>query len=131
MLEAALAGRLAPAAQTWLGVDPNLVDARLLELAPPAASPATGWGRLQVTGSGDGVRLDATLPVSWLATVWAPGLAVVAGHLVVAVEQAAGPDATVLAVPAPGRDPVRLCVRATEDDPAHWEIADGGKADQA
>jgi hypothetical protein len=47
----------------------------------------------------------------------------------VAVEEAGWPDATVLAVPAPGRDPVRLSVHATGDDPAHWEIADGERAD--
>ncbi|HEY2238188.1 MAG TPA: hypothetical protein VGI21_05335, partial [Streptosporangiaceae bacterium] len=72
--------------------------------------------------------LHAALPVAWLATVWAPGLAVVGGHLVVAVEQAAHPEATVLAVPAPGHDPVRLTVRATDTDPAHWEIASEGDA---
>jgi hypothetical protein len=124
-LEAALAGRLAPAAQAWLGVDPDLVDARLHE-----GSPAAGWGELRVTGSGAGLRLHAALPVGWLASVWAPGLAVVGRHLVVAVEQAAWPDATVLAVPAPGRPPVRLTVHATGGDPPHWEITEGGEADQ-
>jgi hypothetical protein len=124
-LEAALAGRLAPAAEAWLGLNPDLVDARLAELGRPAA----GWGELQVSGSSDGLRLHAALPVSWLASVWAPGLAVVDRHLVVAVEEAGWPDATVLAVPAPGRDPVRLSVHATGDDPAHWEIVDGERAD--
>lgn len=116
-LEVALAGRLAPAAEAWLGVDPDLVDVRLLAGAP-------GWGELELAGQ----RLHAALPVAWLATVWAPGLAVVGGHLVVAVEQAAHPEATVLAVPAPGHDPVRLTVRATDTDPAHWEIASEGDA---
>ncbi|HEX3750582.1 MAG TPA: hypothetical protein VHW06_08465 [Streptosporangiaceae bacterium] len=132
-LEAALAGRLAPAAEAWLGVNPDLVDARLAELGPPAgrpaaSRPAAGWGELQVTGSRDGLRLHAVLPVSWLASVWAPGLAVVGRRLVVAVKEAAWPDATVLAVPAPGRDPVRLSVHATGDDPPHWEITEGGEA---
>ncbi len=113
-LEVALAGRLALAAEAWLGVDPDLVDVRL-----PAGTQ--GWGELELAGP----RLHAVLPVAWLATVWAPGLALVGRHLVVAVEQAAYPEATVLAVAAPGRDPVRLTVRATGADPAHWEI-DGG-----
>lgn len=129
-LEAALAGRLASAAEAWLGVDPDLVDARLAELGPPAGKPVAGWGELQVTGAAAGLRLHAALPVSWLASVWAPGLAVVGRHLVVAVEQADWPDATVLAVPAPGRDPVQLRVHATGDDPPHWEITEGGEADQ-
>jgi hypothetical protein len=116
-LEVALAGRLALAAQAWLGVDPDLVDVRLPE-------GTSGWGELELAGSAAGRRLHAALPVAWLATVWAPGLAVVGGHLVVAVEQAAHPEATVLAVAAPGRDPVRLTVRATGGEPAHWEITD-------
>jgi hypothetical protein len=133
VLEPALAGRLAPAAATWLGVDPDRVDASLLELS---GAPA-GWGALELTGTGSGRRLHATLPMGWLASVWAPGLAVVAGHLVVAVEQAAWPDATVLAVPAPGREPVRLEVRAIEGEVganvggpghstqwAHWEMTE-------
>jgi hypothetical protein len=133
MLEPALAGRLAPAAATWLGIDPDRVDATLLERAPEPA----GWGALELTGTGTDRWLHATLPVSWLASVWAPGLAVVAGHLVVAVEQAAWPDATVLAVPAPGRPPVRLEVQAIEGEVgtnvgapgrctqwAHWEITE-------
>ena len=98
---------------------------------------------LELPGTGTDRWLHATLPVSWLATVWAPGLAVVAGHLVVAVEQAAWPDATVLAVPAPGQPPVRLPVRAVDGETgtgvggpgystqwAHWEQADSREADQ-
>jgi hypothetical protein len=125
VLEPVLAGRLAPAAAAWLGVDPDRVDASLLERSPEPA----GWGALEQTGTGPDRRLHATLPVSWLATVWAPGLAVVAGHLVVAVAQAAWPDATVLAVPAPGRPPVPLQVRATGIDPAHWGITERREAD--
>ena len=105
-LVAALAGRLAPAAQAWLGVDPGRVDVSLHE--------GEGWGRLAVSGTGRERRLSAALPVSWLASVWAAGLAVTAGHLVVAVTAAAWPDATVLAVPEPGADPVILKVRAAE-----------------
>jgi hypothetical protein len=112
-LEVALTGRLALAAEAWLGVDPDLVDVRLPE-------GTKGWGELELAGR----RLHAALPVAWLATVWAPGLAVVGRHLVVAVERAAYPEATVLAVAAPDRDPVRLTVRATGAEPAHWEIAE-------
>jgi len=140
VLEPVLAGRLAPAAATWLGLDPDRVDASLLERSPEPA----GWGALELTGTGADRWLRATLPVGWLATVWAPGLAVVAGHLVVAVEQAAWPDATVLAVPAPGRPPVRFGVRAVEGEAgtgvggpghltqwAHWEKTDTTEAGQA
>ena len=117
VLEAALTGRLAAAAAPWLGISPDQVDARLHE--------GTGWGRLELTGGG----LRAILPAGWLATVWAGGLAVVDGHLVVAVQRAAWPEATVLAVPEPGSGPVVLNIRAGEDascagDRAHWEVTD-------
>ena len=119
-VEAALTGRLAPAAAGWLGIDPDRVEARLHEGA--------GWGHLEVTGTGEARHLQARLPARWLAAVWACGLAVADGHLVVAVQRAAWPGARVLAVPAPGRDPVALHVRATGDADgpghrAHWEIA--------
>jgi hypothetical protein len=140
VLEPALAGRLAPAAATWLDLDPDRVDASLLERSPEPA----GWGALELTGTGAGRRLRASLPVSWLATVWAPGLAVVAGHLVVAVEQAAWPDATVLAVSTPGAAPVRFGVRAVDGEAgtgvggpgqlsqwAHWEKTETTEAGQA
>jgi hypothetical protein len=128
-LEAALTGRLALAAETWLGIDPDLVDVRLHEETPQdGPGGAGGWGELELTGSGAGLRLNGALPVGWLAWVWAPGLAVVGKHLVVAVEQAAFPEATVLALPAPGRAPIRLTVRATGDGGAHqwahWEITE-------
>jgi hypothetical protein len=105
-LVAALAGRLAPAAQAWAGIDPGQVDVSVHEDA--------GWGRLALSGDGAARRLSAALPVSWLASVWAAGLAVTAGHLVVAVTEAAWPDATVLGVPEPGADPVILEVRAAD-----------------
>jgi len=103
-LVAALAGRLAPAAQAWLGVDPGRVDVFLHE--------GEGWGRLALSGTGRDRGLSAALAAGWLASVWAAGLAVTEGHLVVAVKEAAWPDATVLAVPEPGADPVILKVRA-------------------
>lgn len=126
-LEAALTGRLAPAVARWLGLDPDQVDTRLHEGA--------GWGRLELSGTGGARHLRAALPAGWLAAVWACGLTVTGGHLVVGVEHAEWPDATVLAVPEPGRDPVTLSVRASEHpgqdagrdpdpagDRAHWEV---------
>jgi hypothetical protein len=118
-LVAALAGRLAPAAQAWLGLDPDRVDVSLHE--------GEGWGRLALSGTGRDRRLSAALPADWLASVWAAGLAVTGGHLVVAVTSAAWPGATVLGVPEPGADPVILEVRATEADGAAvgggWTLA--------
>ena len=103
-LVAALAGRLAPAAQAWHGVDPGRVDVSLHE--------GEGWGRVGLSGTGRDRRLSAALPVGWLASVWAAGLAVTGGHLIVAVTAADWPHATVLGVPEPGADPVILKVRA-------------------
>jgi hypothetical protein len=117
-LEAALTGRLAPAAADWLGIDPDRVDVSLHD--------GPGWGSLEVTGSGTRRELRARLPAGWLASVWACGLAVAGGHLVVAVQEAAWPDATVLAVPEPGRAPVLLSVRASDAGPAHWEVSGAG-----
>src|SRR5262249_40441359 len=65
-------------------------------------------GRLALSGTGGGRRLQAALPVGWLASVWAAGLAVTAGHLIVEVRGAAWPDAGVLGVPEPGAGPVAL-----------------------
>jgi hypothetical protein len=104
-LIAALTGRLAPAAQSWLGVDPGRVNVSLQE--------DTGWGRLALSGDGHARGLSAALPVGWLASVWAAGLAVTAGHLVIALAEVAWPDATVLGVAEPGADPALLKLRAT------------------
>jgi hypothetical protein len=120
-LVAALAGRLAPAAGSWLGIDPGQVEVTLHEDA--------GWGQLAVTGSGSYRKLRAALPAGWLASVWAAGLAVTGGHLIVAVQEAAWPGATVLGVPEPGAEPVILKVHAAD---GHWAVgaADGeGAAD--
>jgi len=103
-LTAALAGRLAPAAADWLGIGPDRVQTTLHE--------GPGWGQLASTGDGAGRTLRAALPADWLARVWAAGLAVADGHLVVDVQAADWPRATVLAVPAPGAGPVILTVRA-------------------
>jgi hypothetical protein len=114
-LVAALTGRLAPAARSWLGIDPGYVDVSLHEDA--------GWGRLVLSGAGRDRRLRAALPAGWLASVWAAGLAVTAGHLIVAVTEAAWPEATVLGLPEPGADPVILEVRVADGG---WTVATAG-----
>lgn len=119
-LTAALTGRFAPAARDWLGIDPDAV------MVTPHEGP--GWGALVVTGAGAGRRLRASLPAGWLAEVWACGMAVADGHLVVAVEEPGYPLARVLALPAPEAEPVAIAVRATRGDPAglpSWEVAEG------
>ena len=116
-LAAALTGRFAPAAEEWLGIDPDAVT------VTPHEGP--GWGAMELTGQGEGRRLRATLPVGWLADVWACGLAVVAGHLVVAVEEPGHPRAKVLALPAPHAAPVAIEVHAITSDSAdlpRWEV---------
>jgi hypothetical protein len=118
-LVAALSGRLAPAAQSWLGIDPGQVEVTLHEDA--------GWGQLAMTGSGSDRKIRAALPAGWLASVWAAGLAVTGGHLIVAVQEAAWPGATVLGVPKPGAEPVILKVHAAG---GRWAMgaADGERA---
>jgi hypothetical protein len=115
---AALTGRLAPAAGDWLGIGPDAVT------VTPHEGP--GWGTLAVTGTGTGQRLHASLPVSWLAGVWACGMAVAGGHLVVAVDEPGYPLARVRALPVPGAEPVAVTVRAERDDRGGlpvWEVA--------
>lgn len=118
-LAAALTGRFAPAAEEWLGIDPDAVS------VTPHDGP--GWGTVQLTGSGGDQGLRAALPLGWLAGVWACGLAVVGGHLVVAVEEPGYPQARVLALPAPDATPVAVTVRAAAGGTAlagmpSWEI---------
>ena len=110
-LTAALAGRVGPAAARWLGIDLPQIEASL--------HSGPGWGAIELDSSADDVRLKVALPVSWLAWVWAPGLAVVDGHLVVSVQHAAWPSAQVLAMSAPGQDPVDLSVR---HDSGSWSV---------
>lgn len=104
-LTAALAGRLAPAAQAWLGADPDRVEVTVHDGA--------GWGELAAApaGTGEAPGLTAALTAGWLARVWAPGLALVAGRLVVAVPEAQWPRARVLALPAPGTEPAPMDVQ--------------------
>jgi hypothetical protein len=62
--------------------------------------------------------------------VWACGLAVVDGHLVVVVEAPGYPEARVIALPSPDAAPVAIMVHATAADPAGlptWEIDDLGR----
>ena len=110
-LTAALAGRLAPVAAEWLAIDPD-------EVAVSVHSGA-GWGEFALTRTGGTGRLQARLPVGWLASVWAPGFAVVDRHLVVSVLDAGWPTARVLAVHSPGRDPVEQFIR---NDHGHWSV---------
>jgi len=120
-LIAAITGRLALIAEQWLGIDPDQVVV--------SRHDGPGWGRTELTGRAAGRRLRVSLAPSWLARVWASGLALTAGHLVVAVDRAGWPDARVLAVRAPGREPVLLDVRARPHegrdgagDAPHWEV---------
>jgi hypothetical protein len=125
-LTAALEGRLALVAERWIGIDPDYVKASL--------HTGPGWGSVELTGRGEQRRLQVSLPADWVARVWACGLALVGRHLVVAVDRAGWPDARVLALPAPGAEPVLLGVHARPDpaagpgegnaagDGPHWEI---------
>jgi hypothetical protein len=110
-LTAAVAGRLAPAAAGWLDIDPEEVEASIHD--------GGGWGDLALTHTGQTGRLQARLPVGWLASVWAPGFAVVDGHLVVSLLDASWPNAQVLAVRSPGQDPAELTIR---NDKEHWSV---------
>jgi len=119
VLTAALAGRVALVAEQWLGIDPDQVEASLYH--------GTGWGSVELTGRGEQRRLRVSLPAWWLARVWACGLALTGRHLVVAVERAGWPDARVLALRAPGAEPVSLRAHAVSHpsgaaDAPHWEI---------
>ncbi len=116
-LVAAITGRLAPAAEEWLGIDPDQVVVGL--------HAGRSWGSSELTGYGADRRLRVSLPAGWLARVWACGLARVGRHLIVAVEQPGWPTARVLGLRAPGAKPEPLDVRADPDGPAdvpHWEV---------
>ena len=116
-LVAAIAGRLAPVAEAWLGIDPDQVVVDL------HAGP--GWGSAEMTGRGEDRRLRVSLPAGWLAAVWACGLARVGRYLVVAVEQPGWPRARVLGLRSPGAEPEPLDVHASASGPGdvpHWEM---------
>jgi hypothetical protein len=110
-LTAALSSRFAAAATQWLGIDQERVEV--------SVHHGTGWGDIDSAGTAAASRLWASLPVSWLARVWAPGLALVGGHLVVSVQHAEWPNARVLAMRAPGDAPTELGVR---QDQRGWTI---------
>jgi hypothetical protein len=110
-LAAAVQGRLAPLAEQWLGIDPDQV----VILPHEGDNP----GGVELTGRGADLRLRVRLPASWLAAVWACGLGLVDRHLVLATVRPGWPDAQVLALPAPGKDPVLLDVHGTADDSGH------------
>jgi len=119
-LVAAIAGRLAPMAEKWLGIDPDQLVVSL--------HSGPGWGSAELTGRGEERRLRVSVPAGWLASVWACGLALVGRYLVVAVEQPGWPEARVLGLRAPGAEPEPLDVHATlgapggPPDAPHWEI---------
>jgi hypothetical protein len=119
-LVAAIAGRLAPVAEDWLGIDPDQLVVSL--------HSGPGQGSAELTGRGEQRRLRVSLPAGWLASVWACGLALAGRHLVVAVEQPGWPDARVLGLRAPGAEPEPLDVHATlgapggPPDAPHWEV---------
>jgi hypothetical protein len=116
-LVAAIAGRLAPVAEEWLGIDPDQVVVSLHH--------GPGWGSTELTGRGEGRRLRVSLPAGWLASVWACGLARIGRHLVVGVEQPGWPRARVLGLRSPGAEPGPLDVHAGPGGPGdvpHWEI---------
>lgn len=97
-LTVALAGRFAPVAARWLGVHPDDITV--------SAHRGSGWGTVRAFGD----TVWAALPIEWLASVWACGLAVTDGHLVVAATEPGWPVTRVLALPGPGADPVELTV---------------------
>jgi hypothetical protein len=117
VLTAALAGRLAPVAEQWLGVDPDQVVVSLHR--------GPGWGSVELTGRGEQRRLRVSLPAEWLARVWAAGLALAGRHLVVAVQRAGWPGARVLALRAPGTEPVPLDVHASDGQHSDGQHSDG------
>jgi hypothetical protein len=109
-LIAAITARLAPVAEQWIGLDPAQVEVTLHR--------GPGWGSCELTGRGEQRRLRVSLPAGWLARVWAAGLALTGRHLVVGVARAGWPDAQVLALRAPGTEPVPLDVHAEATGPA-------------
>jgi hypothetical protein len=132
-LKAALAGRVALVAEQWLGIDPDQVEVSLHRHDPGGARGGRpprsehSWGSVELTGRGEQRRLLVSLPAWWLASVWVCGLALTGRHLVVAVERAGWPDAQVLALRAPGAEPVSLSAHAAGHpsgaaDAPHWEI---------
>jgi len=113
-LTAALAGRLAPAVAAWLHINPDNVSC---SIGAERAITEHGGGRK---------GMQAAMPVSWLSQVWAPGLALVDGHLVTGIIRAEFPNADVLALGVPGGEPTALAVRcenaASSSRGPRWRI---------
>jgi hypothetical protein len=116
-LSAAIYGRTALVAEEWIGIDPDQVEGQLTD--------DEDWGAVELTGKGADRRLRIALRASWLASVWACGLALVSRHLVVAVTRPGWPDAQVLALRAPGAEPVPLDVHGTADENGmpRWQVS--------
>ena len=116
-LVTALTSRLALVAEKWIGIDPDQVKASL--------HSGDGWGSAGMSGRGEERELTFSLPAGWLASVWACGLALAARRLVVAVTKPGWPDAQVLALRAPGAEPVLVNVHGTADGDGNpvWEAA--------
>ena len=116
-LVTALTSRLALVAEQWIGIDPDQVSASL--------QAGDGWGPAGMSGRGEERELTFSLPAGWLASVWACGLALAGRQLVVAVTKPGWPDAQVLALRAPGAEPVPLDVHGTADGDGNpvWEAA--------
>ncbi len=98
-LTAALAGRAAPVVASWLHINPDDVTVAVHE--------GPGWGTVFAAGD----EAWVALPVSWLWEVWACGLEMANGHLVVAVNEPGWPEARVLALREPGVKPVEFTAR--------------------
>jgi hypothetical protein len=108
-LTAALRGRLGPEVADWADVDPGQIQATIHD--------GPGWGTVARVGA----TLRVALPASWLASVWAAGLARPGEWLVVEVTEVCWPRAQVLALRRPGDDPeqLHLCYQGQR-----WSVPD-------
>lgn len=97
-LTAALAGRFAISASAWLGISPDDV------------SCVIGDEPTIVVREADPQRLRARVPLCWLSRIWAPGLGVVDGQLVVEVNRVDDDVAHLVAVGEPGGERTALAV---------------------
>jgi hypothetical protein len=110
-LVAALTGRLAPEVERWLGIDADRVDAALYE--------GSGWGSVRFVRVDGLARVQVSLPLDWLARVWAPGLGVIGDYLVTEVLEATWPSARVRAV---SRSGTRLATVAVRHEAGRWRV---------
>lgn len=110
-LEAALYGRVLASVRAWLGVPGLQADVQM----------ATGERTPEARRDDDGVHI--VLPFSWIAEVWARGLAVVLGRFVLGVEEASE-DRTVLMAVGPDFGGVSRLTIAVDPSPA-WVTSAG------